>query len=109
VAGKPRAVGVAGTLEMAKLAQAVPGQGSLAPLQPNKRTAVVRNRLKDCRPGAQFALLIDLVEQAKRTSPDPQERRCGTSSFVDERTDRARAGGQLAKVKAGSEHLGGQA
>ena len=47
VAGKPRAVGVAGTLEMAELAEAVAGQGSLAPLQPHKRTAVVRNRLQD--------------------------------------------------------------
>jgi hypothetical protein len=94
---------------MAELAQAVPGQGSLAPLQPDKRTSVVRNRLKDCRPGTQFSLLIDVVEQAKRTSPNPQERGCGTGSFVDERTDRARASGQLAKVQAGGEHLGGQA
>jgi hypothetical protein len=108
VAGKPRAVGVAGTLEMAELAEAVAGKGSLAPLQPHKRTAVARNRLQNGRPGTQFALFVDVVEQAERTSPDPQERRCGTGSFVDERADRAWAGGQLTKVQAGSEHLGGQ-
>jgi hypothetical protein len=62
VAGEPRAVGVARTLEMAELAQAVPWQGSLAPLQPYKRSSVVRNRLQDCRPGTQFALLIDVVK-----------------------------------------------
>ena len=106
--GVPGAVGVARPAQVREQGVAVAWQGALAPLQAHQGAALVGERLQHPGPGRQFALLVGVVEEAKRSSPGPQDGRRRTRPFVDQGAygSPTFVGRHLAQIETGCEQPG---